>query len=172
MKPTIDALCEFIDSLPPESSFFELLKCNPKEEAVFRALGIVEHFDLIQQPQCGAGLFGYATSNGVTADFSYREMPALLIEAKFIRCREVGAAQNTEYDLKNGLAQIIEQATVSGKQEAILIVIDAGRARKRPLNTRERVYISMFKNNPFKVTLTIIRARVDEAGKRITCELI
>ena len=68
---------------------------------------------------------------------------------------------HNECDIKNGLSQIIEQAVCKSASRAILVILDAGRSNNRPWNQRERDFISMFKNNPFWVSLTVLRIRVE-----------
>jgi len=108
-----------------------------------------------------SGLFGYGS---LKADYRSNGDSDIIIEVKYIRNSN---GQHNECDIKNGLSQIIEQAVCKNVKHAILLIIDAGRARNRGWNDIERKFISMFQQNPFNINLKVIRIRILEDGEEI-----
>ena len=104
-------------------------------------------------------LFGYGE---IKTDY-YCENEDCIIEIKYIR-------NKNEYEIKNGLSQIIEQALcmkeIGTVKNAILLIIDAGRASKKLWNTdtNEGKFISMFQKNPFNINLIVLRIRIVECA--------
>lgn len=170
MKTLVNSIVTYLQGLPSTAPLFDTLTKTEKE--VLQSLNLESTLGFTPQPIIRKGLFGYAAKSQLRSDFSHPTAPDLLIEVKFVRCKEIGAASNTECDLKNGLAQVIEQATCAVKNQAILLVLDAGRARLRKLTTIEKSYIKMFKTNPFDVKLAVIRARIDHNTRAIHCDII
>ena len=81
-----------------------------------------------------------------------------------------GEPKGNEHDIKNALAQIIEQAYCKNVPNAILAIIDGGNANNREWNEREREYINMFINNPLHINLEVLRIRVDTKSQDIKFE--
>lgn len=104
----------------------------------------------------GMALFGYSATH---TDYIHQNYPNTIIEVKFIRTTQTDKSiTHRECDIKNGLAQIIEQAyCLSNIQTAIMVIIDNGRAYNRPWNTREVNFINFFKQNPFSINLQVLR---------------
>jgi len=112
------------------------------------------------------GLFGepslnpdYVSSNGET-----------IVECKYIRKGKDGGFN--EYDIKNGLAQILEQAVCQKKPNAVFVLLDAGRACMREWNSDELTFVQTFKNNGFGIRLTVVRVRIEPENKHVVCQMI
>ena len=81
------------------------------------------------------GLFGHASKKGIEPDFfSATNSIDAVIEVKLIK-------KGNECDIKNGLAQVIEQALCYNKKVAVLLVFDCGNAKDRDWNENECKYI-------------------------------
>lgn len=93
-----------------------------------------------------------------------------IVECKYVRKGKDG--KFTEYDIKNGLAQILEMAVCKKKENAVFVLLDAGRARSREWNLDELKFVEMFKQNPFGIRLEVVRVRIEEEKKAVTCQII
>jgi hypothetical protein len=125
------------------------------EPRLLSAIGFAHQLGLSKANR-GVALFGYAATH---TDYIHRNYPHTIIEIKFIRTTQTAkSTTHRECDIKNGLAQIIEQAyCLSNIQRAIMVIIDNGRASNRPWNTREVNYLNFFQRNPFNINLQILR---------------
>jgi len=116
------------------------------------------------------GLFGYEK---LKTDYILKNAPNVVIEFKKIGLlRKDGKKKLNECDIKNALSQVIEQAYCGNFKEAILIIFDGGRASGREWCEKEKNFIKMFKCNPFEITLSVIRIRIDKSKKVLEFEII
>ncbi len=138
------------------------------ETSLLREIGFQNGLNLKSDCRGSYPLFGY---NSLQTD--YLQGGQVLVEVKYIRVkpRKNGKPAGNEYDIKNALAQVVEQALCKNYPEAVLLVIDAGRARDREWDEREKKFISMFQNNPFAVRLSVVRVRISSLSA-ISCEII
>ena len=121
--------------------------------------------DLYKDSPSESALFGY---NSLRADYRPNGNSDIVIEVKYIRIKQTEKGnQYNECEIKNALSQIIEQAICKTVKNAILVIIDAGRAREREWNDTERKFISMFQQNPFNINLKVVRIRILKNGKEI-----
>ena len=131
------------------------LKTNlhQNEEPLLNSLDFEKALNLKKDSPSGNDLFGYGSLKS-----DYRPDKNTIIEVKYIRKTH---SSHNECDVKNALSQIIEQAICKNANKAILLIIDAGRARGRKWNAIEGKFISMFQQNSFHVVLSVVRIRVD-----------
>jgi len=110
-----------------------------------------------------SGLFG---EGGVSPDrTAFGTDFSAVIEAKYIK--------SNIFDIKNGLAQVIEQAITFKKNDpglntAILLLLSIGASAQVEWGITEKKYISMFANNPFGINLYVLRARF--IGDKDNCQ--
>ena len=145
------------------------------EEVLLAKLDVQSNLRIQPDKRSSDALFGYRT---VTSDFRSLDCDHACIEFKRIglNCQRTRNGNPTivprenECDLKNGRAQIIEQAYCKSATVALFVVIDGGRACDRAWNEGEKQFIQMFKDNPFGITLSVIRIRLIHANRSIICE--
>lgn len=125
------------------------------ERGLLSNIGFANHLGLSKANR-GSALFGWQATH---TDYIHQSYPNTIIEVKFIRSTQTTkSTTHRECDIKNGLAQIIEQAyCLANIQAAIMVIIDNGRAFNRSWNTREINYIYFFKQNSFNINLQILR---------------
>ncbi len=138
-----------------------LIHMTEKETCILKLLEFDKSLNLSLDNTYGPALFGWGQ---LKTDFVPDEPPNTIIEAKYVRT----TTGYNECDIKNALSQIIEQALCKRATNAILVVIDAGRAKNREWNDRERNFIGMFKENPFGIHLRLVRIRVQENIKDVS----
>ncbi len=130
---------------------------NKGENALLKSLEFKKCCSLKEDSSSEGALFGYGS---LKSDYKPKDDGNnLIIEVKYIRKTDSSHTHN-EYDIKNALSQIIEQAVCKKVENAILLIIDAGRACNRPWNAIEGKFISMFQQNPFKIKLIVLRIRI------------
>lgn len=125
------------------------------ERGLLSTIGFANQLGL-SRARRGVALFGYTATH---TDYIHQNYPDTIIEIKFIRTTQTPrSTTHRECDIKNGLAQIIEQAyCLLNIQTAIMVIIDNGRAYNRRWNTRDANYINFFKQNPFNIDLQVLR---------------
>jgi hypothetical protein len=118
----------------------------------------------------GEGLFGWSN---LKSDYRPQKESDTIIEVKYIRTTisDGNKKNHNECEIKNSLSQIIEQAICKNAKEAILVIIDSGRAAERDWNSREQQFLSMFKNNSAGINLSIVRIKVDLANNDVTYQV-
>jgi len=128
---------------------------SQSERGLLSIIGFANELGL-SKANIGVALFGYTTTR---TDYIHQNYTGTIIEVKFIRPTQTARSiTHRECDIKNGLAQIIEQAyCLSNIQTAIMVIIDNGRAYNRPWNPREVNYLNFFKRNPFNIDLQVLR---------------
>lgn len=132
---------------------------NQNEEPLFSSLDFENGLNLKKDSTSGNALFGYGS---LKSDYRPEYDEDIIIEVKYIRIsNNKSGTQYNECDIKNALSQIIEQAVCKKVNKAILVIIDTGRASDREWNAIERKFISMFQKNPFYITLSVVRIRVN-----------
>jgi len=138
---------------------------NKTENNLLNEIQFESELNLEKDSLNGAALFGYGS---LKPDYHPKKDKNIIIEVKYIRIKttENGNHYN-ECDIKNALSQIIEQAVCKKARNAILLILDAGRAREREWNAMEGKFISMFQQNPFNINLKVVRIRILEDGKKI-----
>lgn len=176
----IDCFLSFLENFIENHLFVELVKPlnagNAKEKdysdfinkfcASYNELNVLELRKI--NTRIGPGFFGFKS---LTTDFClfYRDSHSVhsVIEIKKIRpnIRE-------ECEIKNGLAQVIEQAICHNASHAILLIFDAGNNSNKKWTCRDREYIRMFKNNPFGIHLSVLRIQIKIDVKEIEFERI
>jgi hypothetical protein len=131
-----------------------------KESDLLISLKFAEELELDTDNSSENDLFGWGS---LKSDFKPKTDENTIIEVKYVRVTKNSKDGNcyNEYDVKNGLSQILEQALCKRVQNAIFVVIDAGRAKSRDWNEIEGMFISMFKQNPFNIRLSIVRIKFD-----------
>jgi hypothetical protein len=77
--------------------------------------------------------------------------------------------RHNEYDVPNGLGQIILQAVARNAREAILVIMDGSRGAPKAWNAHERQF-DTFTRNLLKVRLTVLRVVVDTARQGMDFE--
>lgn len=132
--------------------FDHLTKTEPK---LLETLLFEKSLGLACDTSSGVALFGWGS---LKADFVLPDAGNAIMEVKYIRTRPYG--EPNECDIKNAMAQVVEQAVCKKATNAFLVLIDAGDARNRDWNDQERKFVGMFKSNPFKICLRIVRIRV------------
>lgn len=133
-------------------------KMNEKKLLV--KLDIQNKLNLQKDDKNVSGLFGYKS---IKTDYLLKDKEELIAVIEFKKIgleNNKGKSNHNECEIKNGLAQVIEQALCKNAKVAILVIIDGGRANKRTLFCNEKKYISMFKNNPFGISLGFIRIMI------------
>jgi hypothetical protein len=130
------------------------------ETSLLKSLNFAEDLNLRLDSPSGNALFGYGS---LKSDFKPTADGDTIIEVKYIRISRLkgGSNQYNECDIKNSLSQVIEQAICKRARKAILVVIDAGRANTRDWSDQERRFISMFKTNPFDISLSVVRVKLN-----------
>ena len=116
---------------------------------LIEALRFMEELNLSKDTSSGEAMFGWGR---VRSDFrpNDKDKKDIIIEVKYIRTTQTKSRKNyKECDVKNSLSQIIEQAVCKKVGNAVLVVIDSGRACSREWNEREVLFIKMFKKNHF-----------------------
>jgi len=103
------------------------------------------------------GLFGYS---GSTPDYQGQD---IVLEVKVIR-------GNGEYEFKNALGQLAEQAIANCVNNAILLVYDQGRMKDCELGDHEKNFIDIFRyirvnNSELKLVLLRLRLIKDQEIK-------
>lgn len=99
------------------------------------------------------------------------QSPLIVIEVKRIGfTNKNGNARNNECDIKNGLAQVLEQAFCRGAELAVFVILDGGRGADREWNEEEQAYVQMFLQNNLGVTLLVVRARFPSSGSYVQFE--
>jgi len=157
-----------IDRLAIEiAQFFEksnlLTNLGKKEPELLEAINFLEsqpelaRIGRSKKKRSKCALFGFGS---VKTDYRCGNT---VIEVKYTR-------NNNECDIKNGLSQVIEQAVCYEVSQAILLVIDAGRASHRKWNAVEGKFISMFQQNPFGIKLRVVRIIVNK--KKVCYEIV
>ena len=138
-----------------------ILKKNllQNEVPLLTSLNFENALNLEKDSSSGNALFGYGS---LKSDYRLKDDEDIIVEVKYIRISDKkSGTQFNECDIKNALSQIIEQAVCKKVNKAILLIIDAGRAKDRDWNVIERKFISMFQQNPFHITLSVVRIRVN-----------
>jgi len=156
------------------SKFDEIIaKQYEREPNFLKSIGFASGLKLKEDKQSIGALFGY---NSTKSDFRPVDEDNVIIEVKRIglltKEKNQDKKRDNESDVKNGLAQIIEQAIFKKAEIAILVIIDAGNASGDPLNETENKYIGMFQANPFNIQLTVIRIRILIESKSFIFELV
>lgn len=140
------------------------------EDQLLASLNFKQELELITDSHSNIALFGYGS---LKADFKPKDSENTIIEVKYIRTSKThNGPQHNECDVKNALSQIIEQALCKNVQNAALVIIDAGRANGRDWNENEINFISMFKQNPFNISLSIVRIIIDLNHSTATYQVI
>jgi len=160
------------DSLPTRiGDFFVSAKdavlsnLEEDERGLLRAIGFADALAL-RCEKTTVALFG---GESVVPDYVPPDGSSI-VECKYVR-KGKGHRFN-EYDIKNALGQILEQATCKSTMHAILVLLDAGRASDRDWNDVELNFVKMFKDNPFGIRLTLVRVRIEEEKKSVTSKCI
>ena len=139
-----------------------ILKKNlhQNEEPLLNSLNLENALNLKKDSPSGNALFGYGS---LKSDYRPKDDDEeIIIEVKYIRIsNNKSGTQYNECDIKNAMSQIIEQAVCKKVNKAILVIIDTGRARDREWNVIEGEFRSMFQQNPFHITLSVVRIRVN-----------
>lgn len=105
----------------------------------------------------GSALFGYPA---LKTDFVPKDMSSVVIECKRIGfLNKKNRRRTNECDIKNGLAQVLEQAYCRGANTAILVVLDGGNAAMNPWKDKDKKFIQVFINNGLGINLIVLRAR-------------
>ncbi|HUT70165.1 MAG TPA: hypothetical protein VMW89_05770 [Desulfatiglandales bacterium] len=139
------------------------------ESKLLTSLEFKDKLDLENDESSVSALFGWGN---LKSDFSPKDKRDTIIEVKYIRTTKISSGNNyNECYVKDSLSQIIEQAACKRKQNAILVVIDSGRAAARDWCSLEVKFISMFKNNPFKIQLSIVRVALDPANGDVSFKI-
>jgi hypothetical protein len=127
---------------------------------LLKSLNFAGDLNLIPDSPSGNAFFGYGS---LKSDFKPTTGGDTIIEVKYVRVTKLknGSNQHNECDIKNSLSQIIEQAFCKKARNAVLVLIDAGRANTRDWNKQEIRFISMFKENPFKIVLSVVRVKLN-----------
>lgn len=147
-----------------EKDLFQYLSEN--ESKLLSLLSFMKELKLLKDSASENALFGW---DSLKSDFRPERDKNTIIEVKYIRQNR----SNNECDIKNGLSQIIEQAVCKeGVLHAIFVVIDAGRASKRDWNAREKMFISMFKKNPFDIQLSVVRIQLDKKNEKVSYAIV
>ena len=130
------------------------------EVNLLKSLNFSNELSLLTDRPSGNALFGWGS---LKSDFKPKTDEDTIIEVKYLRIRKAknGPNQYCECDVKNALSQIVEQALCKKVSKAILVIIDTGRANNREWNEHERMFISMFKQNPFNICLSIVRIKLE-----------
>ncbi len=98
-------------------------------------------------------LFGYES---IQSDYITQD-DRTIIEVKYIT-----QVNHNECEIKNALSQIIEQAISNKTPNAILLILDAGRACEREWTKKEKKFVSIFQKNKFKIKLSVLRVQMLE----------
>ena len=114
---------------------------DKNEDQLLEALSFAKCCHLEKDSPSRNALFGYGSLKSDYHPKCPKNDKKLIIEVKYIRKTD---SSHNEYDIKNALSQIIEQAICKKSKNAILLIIDAGRARDRMWNAIEGKFISMF----------------------------
>lgn len=136
---------------------------------LIEALRFMEELNLSKDTSSGEAMFGWG---GLIPDFRPNDKKDIIIEVKYIRTTQTQSGKNyKECDVKNSLSQIIEQAVCRKVGNAVLVVIDSGRACSREWNEQEVLFIDMFKQNHFKINLSVVRIRLDIQNNKVSCKI-
>ena len=136
-----------------------------KEGQLLDVINIETCLKLKKGEKSKQALFGLGS---VKPDYQSQENTEVIIEFKKIGFKQKNnKIRPNEFDIKNGLAQIIEQALCMNKKEAILVIIDGGRAFDKDWDKTENDYTNIFIKNEF-VKLSVIRIAIDPSSGKIS----
>lgn len=143
---------------------------DQSETELLISLGFESMLNLSRDRPENSALFGYGK---LFSDYIPLDADGTIIEVKYIRPTvQDGQIRYNEYDIKNGLSQIIEQAVCKDAHNAVFVIIDAGRGKKREWDEREKKFVNLFISNSFNINLTVVRVIVDCESKSVTYSVI
>ncbi len=166
MRYDLFQLIEYIRHHLNENASAVFVNQREIEPTLLKKIAFCPHM-MRQVPRTPSGLFG---EGNIVIDFvSSGTGFSAVIEVKRIGFETIEKGiiipdRNNECDIKNGLAQAIEQAVAFKKSDsslntAILLLLCGGDSAQGEWGDTERRYISMFANNPFGINLYVLRAR-------------
>jgi hypothetical protein len=129
------------------------------EPSLLKSIGFSNGLNVNPDRTFTEALFGYPR---LKTDYQPDGHENTVIEVKRIGLvsGRSNRVRENECDIKNGLAQILEQAQCKNAENAILVVIDGGRSANRNWNQREIQYINNIRAGFNDINLVVIRARV------------
>jgi|GEM_PF-5516368 len=142
-----------------------LEKPGQDERELLREIGFADALHLTTKTS-KAALFG---GESLVPDYIPTDGKSI-VECKYIRKNKDG--RFNEYDIKNGLAQILEQAVCQKKAKAVFVLLDVGRAGIRDWNPDEMNFVETFKKNPFGIRLEVVRVRIEKEKQAVACQII